>query len=152
MTLVLNSQDRTDSDPYRPITGLARYALIAFGFLNVAVGTAGIFLPLLPTTVFLLIALWAFARSSPRFHNWLYHHPRLGPPVRAWHQHRAIATSAKILAVTVMTLSLVYTTLFVADDWVLPVIIGVILAPIAAWIVTRPNTAALASVRTEDVE
>lgn len=141
MTLLQHPEDQTGENAFRPVAGPTRYALIAFGWLNVAVGVAGMVLPLLPTTVFLLIALWAFAKSSPRFHAWLYTHPRLGPPVRAWHQYRAIPTQAKILAVTVMTLSVVYTALFVASDWVLPTAVGAVLAPIAAWIVTRPGMA-----------
>ena len=58
---------------------ILRLLLIALGMLNVALGVIGIFVPGMPTTVFLLIAGWFFARSSPSLHRWLHRHPRLGP-------------------------------------------------------------------------
>ena len=64
-----------------------RVALLALGWICVALGVVGMAIPGLPTTVFLIIALWAFSRSSHRFHDWLYAHPHLGPPLRAWHAH-----------------------------------------------------------------
>src|SRR5690606_31846161 len=58
--------------------------LSSAGALCVALGVLGIFLPLLPTTPFLLLAAWLFMRSSPRMHQWLVQHRRLGPFIRAW--------------------------------------------------------------------
>ena len=73
-----------------------------------ALGLAGIVLPVLPTTPFLLLALWAFGRSSVRFHDWLYNHRYFGPRLRDWHEHRVIPLRAKLTAWTVMTASLSY--------------------------------------------
>lgn len=116
-----------------------RQALLALGWGCVALGIAGIFLPVLPTTVFLLIAAWAFSRSSHRFHRWLYEHPRLGGPIRDWHAHRVIPVRAKLLAVTMMTASVTVLALFVNAHWALPVGVGVLLAAIAAYILSRPS-------------
>lgn len=116
-----------------------RYGLIAFGWLNVGLGAAGMLLPVMPTTIFLILALWAFSKSSIRFHDWLYGHPRLGRSLRAWHRHRVIPLPAKCLAVSMMGASLVYVTLFVSEGWALPLGLGLALAIVAAYIVTRPH-------------
>lgn len=116
-----------------------RQALLVLGWTCVALGVAGIFLPLLPTTVFLLIAAWAFSRSSHRFHRWLYDHPRLGRTVRDWHAHRVIPVRAKLLAVTMMTASVTILAVFVTAHWALPVLVGALLAGIAAFILSCPS-------------
>ena len=116
-----------------------RYGLLAFGWINVGIGILGAFLPVLPTTLFLLIALWAFSRSSLRFHSWLYNHPRFGPPLRAWHQHRVIPLPAKLLAIGMMTASLIYVTVFIAENWLLPAGLSLMMGAVAAYILTRPH-------------
>ncbi len=134
-----------DQDPETPempapaIAGTAwmRWLLIGFGWLMIAVGIVGIFVPVMPTTVFLIAALWAFSRSSARFQTWLWTHPTFGPPVRNWHLHKVIPIRGKVLAVIVMTLSFVYVAIWVAEDWQLPAIVGAIMLPAALYIVTR---------------
>jgi uncharacterized membrane protein YbaN (DUF454 family) len=116
-----------------------RHGLMALGWACVGLGFIGLFVPLMPTTVFLLIALWAFSKCSLRFHCWLYTHPRLGRPLRDWHVHGIVPLRAKVLAVAVMAGSLLYVTLFVADDWMLPAGLAAVLGAIAAYIVTRPH-------------
>ncbi len=119
-----------------------RRGLFVLGLLCVALGVAGMVLPVLPSTVFFLIALWAFSRSSAKFHAWLYHHPRLGGPLRRWHAHRVIPLPAKLLAVGTMAASLAFVALYVAEDWVLPSVLGAVLATVAAYILTRPHRVA----------
>lgn len=116
-----------------------RYGLIVFGWLNIGLGVLGMFLPVMPTTVFLLIALWAFSRSSRRFHHWLYTHPTLGRTLRDWHRHGVIPLRVKILAVSMMTVSLSYVTLFLAEGWTLPLLLGAVLGGVAAFILSRPS-------------
>jgi uncharacterized membrane protein YbaN (DUF454 family) len=119
-----------------------RYALMGFGFINVGLGIAGMFLPVMPTTVFLLMALWAFSKSSVRFHRWLYDHPRFGKPLREWHAHGVIPTRAKILAVGMMSLSMVIVTFVAKTPWWVPVAVAACLIPVALFIVTRPGRVA----------
>ena len=69
---------------------MTRGLLIILGWLAVVLATLGVVLPLLPTTPFLLLAAWCFARSSPRFHHWLLHRSWFGPYLRHWQQHRAL--------------------------------------------------------------
>jgi len=116
-----------------------RHGLFAVGGLSVAIGTVGLFVPLVPSTVFFLAALWAFSKSSVRFHAWLYNHPRLGRALGDWHSHRVIPLYAKVLAVATMAASLLIVTVFVAEDWVLPVCLGASMSLIAAYILTRSH-------------
>lgn len=71
-------------------------------------GILGAFLPLLPTTVFLIISLWAANRSSPRLRNWLLQHPRFGPILTNWQAHKIIPKKAKIMACSMMTISYIW--------------------------------------------
>ena len=126
---------------YRPIKGVVlRWLLIGFGFLNVVIGVIGIVVPGLPTTVFLLVAAWAFSRSSERFQRWLLTHPTLGPLVSDWRDHRVIPKRAKIVAATMMTLSLTYVVVYVASDWILPTVMAAIMIPALAYILTRSES------------
>ena len=115
-----------------------RVGLFVSGWVSVGLGVAGIFLPLMPTTVFLLIALWCFSKCSLRFHRWLWSHPRLGPPLRQWHAHRVIPRRAKVLALATMGASLAALVL-VADGWTVPLVAGLAMAAVAGFIVTRAS-------------
>ena len=72
------------------------------GFSSLGLGVAGIPLPLLPTTPFLLLAAFCFARSSQRWHDWLVEHKHFGPPIKDWRAHGAIPLRAKIIASVMM--------------------------------------------------
>lgn len=99
---------------------------------------AGAVLPVLPTTPFLLVAAWAFARSSRRLRTWLYGHPRFGPTLVAWHEHRAVPRRAKVAAISLMVLSLAY-VIWSASHPGVPVAVGVTMACAAAFLLTRPD-------------
>lgn len=114
-----------------------RWLLIGAGWMLIGIGIIGIFVPVLPTTVFMIAALWAFSRSSRRFQRWLWLHPTFGPPVRDWHHYGVIPIRGKVLAVIVMSLSFVYVTVWVAEDWQLPALVGAIMLPAALYIITR---------------
>ena len=82
------------------------------GWCSFSLGAVGALVPGLPTVPLMLVALWAFSRSSDRFHQWLYHHRIFGPPLQQWQQHRVIPMRAKILSVVMMTASLIYMAFF----------------------------------------
>ena len=84
------------------------------GLLSLGTGIVGIFLPLLPTTPFVLLAAFCFSRGSTRCERWLLTHPRFGPMVRDWREYRAIPLRAKQLAWTMMAVGSVWAA------WVLP--------------------------------
>jgi uncharacterized membrane protein YbaN (DUF454 family) len=72
--------------------------LITLGFLFVGLAVVGIFLPVLPTTPLLLLALACFAKSSEKLHNWLLTHKTFGPLIRQWHETRSMPRRAKVYA------------------------------------------------------
>jgi len=132
--------DNSDREPKIKITNCwARWALIGFGWLNVVIALIGVVVPGLPTTVFLIVAFWAFSNSSERFQKWMWNHPRFGPSIRHWHNHRVIPKRAKILAVTMMTLSFTYLTFFVADSPMMPVLLALVMVPGGIYVVTRDS-------------
>lgn len=78
------------------------------GWFFFCLGVIGVVVPGLPTTPFMLLALWAFSKSSRRFHDWLYSHPFFGPPLQDWDRHRVISLPVKIFALFAMVGALAY--------------------------------------------
>ncbi len=113
------------------------YCLLGFCFFGL--GAVGTVVPGLPTTPFMLLALWAFSRSSERFHNWLYHHRYFGPPLQQWHQHRVIPRNAKVLSISMMALSLAYLMIFTEVSWWLKGITLLVMVYGAWFILTKPS-------------
>ena len=86
-------------------------------WLCVALGFLGVFLPLLPTTPFLLLAAWLFVRSSPRLYAWLMNHPRLGEYIRNFRENRAIPLRVKIISVAMVWLTIGFCIVAVVGQW-----------------------------------
>lgn len=112
---------------------------LLLGLLSLAVGVVGIVLPLIPTTGPLLIAAFAFARSSDRMHDWLMNHPRFGKFISDFREGRGIPLKTKITAVIAMTAAFGYSI-----GWVVPgVALKGIVAAIGVWaiwyVVSRPT-------------
>ncbi|CAM3732268.1 DUF454 family protein [Rahnella victoriana] len=92
---------------------MKRILLITVGWLCVVLATLGVVLPLLPTTPFLLLAAWCFARSSPRFHHWLLHRSWFGSYLRHWQTYRALPKGAKPKAVALIVVTFAISIYFV---------------------------------------
>lgn len=120
---------------------IVRWLWLLLGFSSTGLGIAGTVLPLVPATPFLLVAAFAFARSSPRFHGWLVNHRHLGPLILDWQQHRSIARRVKTAALIAMGATLALTWLAGVAMWVLA-IQGIVLAIGATFILTRPDSPA----------
>jgi uncharacterized protein len=104
-------------------------------------GAVGTVVPGLPTTPFMLLALWAFSKSSQRLHDWLYAHPVFGPPLQRWRTHRVIPDKAKLLAVVMMSASFVYLAFFTALGLWIKVSIALVMLYGAAFILSKPSRA-----------
>lgn len=87
--------------------------LAAAGWLCVILGVVGIFLPILPTTPFILLASWCFARSSDRFHQWLLDHPKLGPLIKMWQSGQGIPKRVRNRAVLAIAVSMALSAILV---------------------------------------
>lgn len=108
------------------------------GLGAVAIGAIGVVLPLLPTTPFLLVAAFAFARSSDRLDSWLREHRIFGPLIDNWHRDGSIDRNAKQTAIIVMIATPFITWLFDPPWWALACQIAV-LCVAATFILTRPS-------------
>jgi hypothetical protein len=111
---------------------------LALGLTSLGLGLAGVVLPLLPTTPFVLLAAYCFARSSPRLHDWLLANRTFGPLIANWQRHGAIAPRAKLLAVASMAAVLGISFLAGASERVI-IIQAVILPATALFILSRPS-------------
>lgn len=79
-----------------------KYLYASIGFVSVILGIIGIFLPVLPTTPFLLLAAAMFFRGSPRAYRWLMNHPRLGPYIKSFREDKSIPLRIKIIAISTL--------------------------------------------------
>lgn len=111
---------------------------LLLGWTCVALGAIGAVLPLMPTTVFLLIAAWAFSRSSERWHQWLRNHPRCGPLICAWEQHHAMPRRAKRIAWATLAVSYLFTASLLGPFSLAAVIGGICIAGVALYIAHIP--------------
>jgi len=84
---------------------LVRKILLLCAFASLIVGVIGIFVPLLPTTPFLILAAFCFDKSSKKFHSWLLNHKYLGPPIQDWQKKHVIRVPYKLLATFIMLVS-----------------------------------------------
>ena len=118
---------------------VARSLWLVLGLVLVGVGFVGLFVPLLPTTDFMLLAVPCFAKSSPKLEGWLLHHKRFGPPIRAWQRERAVPTHAKVVACVGMTAGFAWYFLSVRPNWPSALSVAVVMAATAFWLVRRPT-------------
>lgn len=116
-----------------------RYLYLALGWLMFSLGFIGVFLPVLPTTPFMILALWAFSKGSDTLHDWLYNHPKFGNILRDWDRYRIIPLKAKITAVSMMSLSAIY-LIFFSDIPTYGIVSAIgIMSYGAIYILTKPS-------------
>ncbi len=117
---------------------IMRWLLRLFALLCLGLGIAGVFLPGLPTTVFILMASWAAARSSPRIHAWLHRHPLFGPMLRNWEAGGYVSRRAKHSAAITMAISAAILW-WLARPWWAPMLASACMAAVLLWLWRRPE-------------
>lgn len=93
--------------------------LIFCGSISLGLGILGIFLPVLPTTPFLLLSATCYFHGSKSMYMWLMNHKRLGPYIRSFREEKSIPLRAKIVSVTMVWLTLLYCATFIAEHLLL---------------------------------
>ncbi len=125
-----------------------RKLLVVLGILSLVLGFIGIFLPLLPTTPFVLLSAFCFSKGSERLHAWIINQPYLGKMIRDWNEHGVIRTKAKIMCGGLIVLTMGYSIGFVAMKPIYRLsMVGVGIA-VLSFVLSRPSrprTAALDS-------
>ncbi len=127
-----------EQQPGQSPRGPLRVVWFVVGLLMVLLAGLGVALPLLPTTPFILVAAFAFARSSRRWSAWLHTHPVFGPLIHHWQKYGAISRRAKILGVTSMVGVFALSLAFQAPLLVLGVQ-AMVLSASAAFLLSRPS-------------
>ena len=117
---------------------MKRMILISLGWLCVSLGFIGIFVPGIPTTIFLIIALWAFTKSSKKLRNWLLHHKKFGPILNNWQKHKVVPRRAKILMVVLMSLASVLFH-YSLQNLYLTIGLVIILVLVAIYVISLPS-------------
>jgi uncharacterized membrane protein YbaN (DUF454 family) len=122
---------------------VVRFVLLLGALLCLALGVIGIFVPGLPTTVFILMAAALASRGSPRLAAWLESHRLFGPMIRDWRAHRSVSRRAKWSATVMMTLcaALLFAT---ASHWGYAALGSGVMAIVATWLWLRPEPPAAA--------
>lgn len=116
-----------------------RLVFAGLGTLFLLLGIIGVFMPILPTTPFLLLATACYARSSRRFYNWLMNHPAFGPLIVEWRTYRSIPLRIKLVAIATMLLTFGSSILFVIKDGWLQLALAFFGITMAVWLYKIPS-------------
>nr|WP_316626836.1 YbaN family protein [uncultured Brevundimonas sp.] len=131
--------------PFAEVTTMAmgqrslRAGWLVLGLILVGLGFVGVFVPLMPTTIFIILAAACFTRSSPRLEAWLLNHSRFGPTLRAWRAEGAAPRRAKIAACLGMALGYGLFWLAVRPGLWLGLAVAVVMAACAIFVASRPS-------------
>ncbi|MEO8013649.1 MAG: YbaN family protein [Polaromonas sp.] len=122
----------------RMLPGPVRWLLLALALVCLALGIVGIFLPVLPTVPFVLLAAWAASLSSPRLSRWLDQHPHFGKPLNEWRRHGVVRRRAKWAATVAMAVSATASLVLLGAHWAALLAVAC-MACVLAWLWRRPE-------------
>lgn len=121
---------------------VTRKLYLALGAISTSLGIVGLFVPLMPTTCFIIVAAWAFAKSSPTAYQRLLANPQLGPRIRDWQEHRIISCQAKRVASISIIVSFALSMLLLRDSTMAIIILLITMSGLLWFINSRPSSAA----------
>lgn len=128
------------SAPSHGLSGPARWLLLALAGLCLLLGIIGLFLPVMPTVPFLVVAAWAASRSSPRLHHWLMTHPRFGRQLRDWYEWGVVPRRAKWITSVMMGGSAISMLVIAPERWIPAALVLIsLMAIVLAWLWRRPE-------------
>lgn len=129
-----------------------RILLILIGLTSLLLGIIGIFLPLLPTTPFVLLSAYCFAKSSPRLHAWILANRHFGPSIQQWQNHRTISPKAKKNAVWLIVLSFSTTIIFFIEEIYLQFLLVFLAVVALSFILRIPTQTVMETVQDDAVK
>lgn len=135
------SGEKRHNDPTNNLSRnrLLRRVLLVAGTIFVGLGMLGILIPVLPTTPFLLLAAACYARSSERFYSWLLNHRWFGKQVRTYREGRGISLKAKAISISLLWLTILFSTLFIVHPLPAKIILMVIAAGVTLYLLSLPT-------------
>lgn len=113
---------------------LKKHLLLSLAWIFVALGLIGVFLPIVPTTPFLIVALGLFSKSSPRFHQMLLNNRWVGAPLRQWEESKSIARKTKVKASLLILVTFAVSIGFVITDFILRIVLVSVATILLIWI------------------
>lgn len=119
-----------------PTNKIVKYLLIIIGLISLGLGIIGIFLPLLPTTPFLLLSAGLFMKSSKRLYNWLMNHKFLGKHLQNYLHHKTISLKTKISSLTLLWVTILSTTFYFVEKLIIKIVLLAIAAAVTAHILS----------------
>lgn len=132
-----------------------KWLFIAAGVLAIGLGTAGIFVPLLPTTPFLLVAAACFMRSSDKLYRWLITHRWFGSYIRNYREHKAITKQSKVVTLVLLWGTIGYTGFAVVSSWVLRIVLLIVVVGVTIHVLslrTLTKEMTMGATSTDDVD
>ena len=124
--------------PLKNYFPIKNYIYIFLGLLFLVLGFIGLLLPVIPTTPFILVSVWFFARSSKKLENWLVNHKIFGKSIRDWKEKGAISKKAKMSAIPLILFSF-STTIYFSELFYLNLFLAFLGISISTFIITRPS-------------
>ena len=134
------SRDFTDYSHETKVSGnpVLRYVWLVLGFFFTGLGFLGYILPGLPGTVFILIAVYFFARSSPRFYNWLLNNRVFGSLIRDWRAGKGLSLKAKTMAISVIVITIAF-SVFAIQNSIVKLVVALCGIGVSLYLWTRPT-------------